>query len=102
MDLEILADKIRKKMEAAPKIEAIVVFDFGDDGQVTYDGTADPATAAPGTASGEAKVTFRCALSTFEGFINGTKDPNVAYLMGQLKIEGSLGLAMKLKDRLED
>jgi len=101
MDIETLADKIRAKFEQAPKIEAMVMFDFGDDGTVFYDGTADPATATVGS-SGDAKTTFRCSTTLFEGFIAGTKSPDISYMMGQLKIEGSLGLAMKLKERLED
>ena len=100
MDLQTLADKIREKFEEAPKIEAIVQFDFEEDGSVTYDGTTDPATTHINTV-GDAKTTFRCSLETFKGFIDGSKSPDLAYLMGQLKIEGSLGLAMKLKDRLE-
>ena len=102
MDLDTIADKIRTKFGASPRIEAVVAFDFDEDGRIVYDGTVDPAVTMVGAARDDAKTTFRCALSTFEGFVNGTKNPDVAYLMGQLKIEGSLGLAMKLKERLED
>lgn len=101
MDLAEIAEKIRVKFEAAPKIEAMVMFDFEDDGTLLYNGTVDPATCTV-NGLGDAKTIFRCSLETFTGFINGTKNPDVAYLMGQLKIEGSLGLAMKLKERLED
>lgn len=101
MDIETAADKIRAKFEQAPKIEAVVLFDFGDDGSILYDGVADPATATV-NGVGEPKTTFRCSAALFEGFANGTKSPDIAYMMGQLKIEGSLGLAMKLKERLED
>ena len=101
MDLDTLADKIRARFEAAPKIEAVVLFDFEDDGKILYDGTVDPSIIRL-NEDGTAKTTFRCALSTFTGFLDGSKSPDVAYLMGQLKIEGSLGLAMKLKDRLEE
>jgi putative sterol carrier protein len=101
MDLETIADTIRAKMEQAPKIEAQVLFDFEDDGKILYDGTVDPAVATV-NGTGDPKTTLRCSLANFEGFVTGSKSPDVAYLMGQLKIEGSLGLAMKLKDRLED
>lgn len=101
MYLETIADKIRAKMEQSPKIEAQVLFDFEDDGKILYDGTVDPATAIVNGA-GDPKTTLRTSLTNFEGFVTGAKSPDVAYLMGQLKIEGSLGLAMKLKDRLED
>ncbi len=102
MDLETIAEKIRRKMEAAPKIEAQVLFDFGDEGSVLYDGLVDPATATPNADGSNAKTTLRCSLAAFQGFAEGTKSPDVAYLTGGLKIEGSLGLAMKLKERLED
>jgi putative sterol carrier protein len=101
MDLNEIAERLRAKLSAAPKIEAMVLFDFEDDGTILYNGTVEPATAKISDI-GDAKTTFRCSLETFKGFVTGTKSPDVAYLMGQLKIEGSLGLAMKLKDRLED
>jgi putative sterol carrier protein len=101
MDLQEIAEKLCKKLTAAPKIEAVVLFDFMDEGSVLYDGTIDPATATVG-AAGDPKTTLRASLDTFMGFVNGTKSPDIAYMMGQLKIEGSLGLAMKLKERLED
>lgn len=101
MDMHELAEKIRAKFEDPPKIEAMVLFDFDEDGTLLYNGTVTPSTCVIDDL-GDAKTTFRCSLETFAGFINGTKNPDVAYLMGQLKIEGSLGLAMKLKERLSD
>lgn len=101
MDLETIAQKLKAKLDAAPKIEAVVKFDFNDDGSVLYDGTVDPSIVTVG-GEGEAKTTLRANMDTFMGFVNGTKSPDIAYMMGQLKIEGSLGLAMKLKERLED
>jgi putative sterol carrier protein len=101
MNLNDIADKIREKFESAPKIEAIVQFDFDEDGSVTYDGTVTPAVTMTNTV-GDAKTTLHCSLESFKGFMDGSKSPDVAYLMGQLKIEGSLGLAMKLKERLGD
>ena len=39
---------------------------------------------------------------TFEGILNGTQDPNIAFMMGKLKVKGNMGLAMKLNSILED
>lgn len=100
MDLSEIAERIGAKFQEAPKIEAMVLFDFEDDGTILYNGTISPAVATPG-GMGDAKTIFRCSIETFRGFMNGTKSPDLAYMMGQLKIEGSLGLAMKLKERLE-
>lgn len=100
MDLQEIAERIRAKFQEPPKIEAMVQFDFDEDGTILYNGTVDPATATVGDI-GDAKTTFKCSLETFRGFLNGSKSPDLAFMMGQLKIEGSLGLAMKLKERLE-
>jgi putative sterol carrier protein len=100
MDLQEIGERIRAKFEEPPKIEAMVQFDFDEDGTVLYNGTVDPATAVVGDI-GDAKTTFKCSLETFRGFLNGSKSPDLAFMMGQLKIEGSLSLAMKLKERLE-
>lgn len=100
MDLEEIAERMRAKLSEAPKIETMVQFDFDEDGTILYNGTVEPATAKVGDV-GDAKTTFKCSLETFRGFLTGAKSPDLAFMMGQLKIEGSLGLAMKLKERLE-
>jgi putative sterol carrier protein len=33
----------------------------------------------------ESDCTLICSLDTFDGILNGTKDPNIAFMMGQLK-----------------
>ena len=100
MDLAEIAERINVKFQDPPRIEAMVLFDFDDDGTILYNGTVDPSVVTVG-GMGDAKTVFRCSLETFRGFLQGTKSPDLAYMMGQSKIEGSLGLAMKLKERLE-
>jgi putative sterol carrier protein len=34
--------------------------------------------------------------------MDGTQDPTLAFMMGKLKVEGSMGLAMKLNSIIED
>ncbi|MGB1076943.1 MAG: SCP2 sterol-binding domain-containing protein, partial [Bdellovibrionales bacterium] len=50
----------------------------------------------------DSDVTLSCSLDNFHGFLEGTKDPNIAFMMGQLKVQGSMGLALKLNSILED
>jgi putative sterol carrier protein len=41
-------------------------------------------------------------LDLFKGLMDGTKDPNMAFMMRKLKIKGSMGIAMRLNAILED
>ncbi|HEU0223059.1 MAG TPA: SCP2 sterol-binding domain-containing protein [Paracoccaceae bacterium] len=44
----------------------------------------------------EADVTLTADLDTFEGIITGNMNPTTAFMTGKLKIEGDMGVAMKL------
>ncbi|MDO5529354.1 MAG: SCP2 sterol-binding domain-containing protein [Paracoccus sp. (in: a-proteobacteria)] len=48
----------------------------------------------------EADVTMTASRETFEGILDGTVNPTTAFMMGKLKIDGSMGLAMKLGQAL--
>lgn len=100
MSLESITEKIRQKLSMAAGLNAKVKFDFGDDGIVFVDNTQKPAAISHEDA--EADTTLICSLATFEGILAGTQDPNIAFMLGKLKIKGSMGLAMKLNSVLED
>lgn len=48
----------------------------------------------------DADVTMTADRDTFEGILNGEVNPTMAYMTGRLKIDGSLGIAMKLASAL--
>ena len=100
MSLETTTDKIRQKIANAAGLKAKVKFDFGADGIVFVDSTQSPPVVSHEDA--EADTTLACSITTFEGILAGTQDPNIAFMMGKLKIKGSMGLAMKLNGILED
>jgi putative sterol carrier protein len=100
MTLENATNKIKEKIHLAPHIKAKVVFDFGDDGAIFINSNETPAVISNDIE--EADVTLSCRLDTFNGFLEGSKDPNIAFMMGQLKVSGSMGLALKLNSILED
>ncbi len=100
MSLEDVTVKIREKLTKAAHIKARVKFDFGDDGLVFVDSTQAPPLVSH--EDSEADATLSCSIDTFKGFLNGTGDPNIAFMMGKLKVKGSMGLAMKLNTILED
>lgn len=100
MSLDDITQKIQQKLSLAAGLGAKVKFDFGDDGVVFVDATQSP--PAISHEDEEADVTLVTSIETFEGIAAGTQDPNVAFMMGKLKVKGSMGLAMKLNAILED
>lgn len=101
MSLESVTEKISQKISRAHGLSAKVTFDFGDDGAVFIDNTVSP-PALSHDADQESDVTLVTSLETFEAILDGSKDPNIAFMMGQLKVKGSMGLALKLNAVLED
>ena len=99
MNLDEATAKINQKIAQAPGLSAKVKFDFGDDGVVFVDTTQSPPVVS--NDDHDADVTLACSLFTFEGFLTGSQDPNIAFMMGKLKVKGSMGLALKLNALLE-
>ena len=48
----------------------------------------------------EAEVTLIASRETFEGILNGDVNPATAFMMGKLKIDGSMATAMQLGQAL--
>ncbi|MDA4747071.1 SCP2 sterol-binding domain-containing protein, partial [Enterobacter hormaechei] len=48
----------------------------------------------------DAEVTLTASRETFEGILNGDVNPATAFMMGKLKIDGSMGVAMQLGQKL--
>lgn len=104
MSLETVTQRIRGKVARAAGLQARVLFDFGTQGRVRVDTTCAPPVieAQPDGAEPDADVTLACTLETFEAILDGTQDPNIAFMTGKLKIRGAMGLALKLNAILED
>lgn len=100
MSLETVTEAIKSKMEMAAGLDAKVKFDFDEDGLIHIDATQNPPVVSHDDL--DADCTLKCSLDTFKGFMEGTQDPTMAFMMGKLKVDGSMGLAMKLNSIIED
>ena len=87
-------------MALAAGLDAKVKLDFGDEGIVFVDATQTPPEVSDEDA--DADLTLVTSVDTFKEILEGTQDPNIAFMMGKLKVQGSMGLAMKLNGILED
>jgi len=100
MSLETITEAIKGKMALASGLDAKVKFDFDEDGVIFVDATQSPPVVSHDNE--EADCTLMCSIETFQGFMDGTQDPTMAFMMGKLKVDGSMGLAMKLNSIIED
>jgi len=88
-------DIIKSAVEAlaikvAGGIEGTAKFVIEGEGAIMVDGE--------GVRAGdeEADVTLTASADTFQGMMNGDVNPTMAFMSGQLKIDGSMSAAMKL------
>ena len=100
MTFENIEKTIREKLSYAPQLGAKIKLDFGDDGLILIDGTQNPAVMS--NDDDDADTTFVCSLDLFNKIIDGTQDPTMAFMTGKLKIQGSMGYAMKISALLGD
>jgi len=99
MSIDTIIKGFADRLKSHPEFKATVKFDLGAEGVVHVDAMKRPAVITQG--DGEAALTLTLSRALLEELMAGTKDPNVAYLTGKLKIRGPMGLAMKLNALIE-
>ena len=106
MSLESLTEQLKSQAAMNPPLGYRVLFDLGDEGAILWDGTETPAVIAAldggDGAAPEADTTLRFGADDLGKLLQGDLDPTLAYMTGKLKIEGSMGVAMKLAAMLGD
>jgi putative sterol carrier protein len=101
MDIDDLSERLGKAAALNPPLGYKVLFDLGEAGVIWWDGTESPAEISR-TAQGEADTTLRISAENAEKLLAGELDPTMAFMMGKLKVEGSMGVAMKVASLLGD
>jgi putative sterol carrier protein len=81
-------------------LKSLVKFDFGDAGVLFVDATQSP--PAISREGGEPRTTIVITTDNFSKLSAGRLSPMMAFTMGKLKIQGDMGMAMKLASILED
>ena len=101
MSLQDLTSSLSSRAAQAEKLDATVKFDLGDDGIIVWDGTGD--TPVVGNVDGaDVDTTLTMTSETLTEILDGETDPTTAFMSGQLTIDGSMEVAMKLSDMLVD
>ena len=97
MSLDDIAEKLPARLNG---FNHTLKLDFEEDGLLFVDATQSPPVVTQ--SDDDAEVTLTTSLETFEKILSGKQDPNLAFMMGKLKVKGSMGLALKLNSMLED
>ncbi|HEC01660.1 MAG TPA: SCP2 sterol-binding domain-containing protein [Sphingomonadales bacterium] len=96
MSLESITAEISDKAQSMDANGKTVKIDFQGDGTIFIDGATTPPTVS--NDDNEADVTLIISEENFEGLMDGSLNPQMAFMMGKLKIDGDMGLALKLGD----
>ncbi len=93
MSLETITSKMREKVGAGGNLGKSVKFDFGD-GVVRVDDSVSPAVVDNQDVPTD--CTVKVSMSDFEDIAAGNTNPQMAFMMGKLKVEGDMSVALKL------
>jgi len=99
MSLESLTEQVQNQATQLATLGYKVKFDVEDEGPIIVDGTVNPVTV--NNADIETDCTISLSSDRLEQLISGDLSPTLAYTLGQIKVDGSLGVAMKLVSLLE-
>ena len=95
-----LGEALRRRIALYPKLGYKVKFLFEEGGALFWDGTSDQPLVSE--ADEEVDTTLRLSQADFRKLMDGNLDPTLAYMTGKLKVEGKLGVAMKINAMLSD
>jgi len=96
MSLEDMTTEIRDKAGSMDAEGKKIKIDLQGDGIIFIDGSTNPPTVS--NDDNDADVTLIINEENFEGLMDGSLNPQMAFMAGKLKIDGDMGLALKLGD----
>jgi len=95
MSIEESIIALNEKLSTQPALGANLCFDLGEEGQISMEGTATPPVATLDNI--EASCTIELSSENLNSLISGTLNPMMAFTTGKLKVQGNMGMAMKLQ-----
>jgi hypothetical protein len=96
-----MPERLKAKPDVVAKINAVYQFNISGPtgGAWSVDCTAPGGAIAPGTTA-VARCTVAMTDTDLVNMVNGKLNPQMAFMSGKLKIQGDMGLAMKLQQIL--
>lgn len=94
MSIERVTEQMRARVGASAGFGKSVKFDFGSDGVVRIDDTVSPVVVDNQDLPVDCAV--KVAMADFLDLAAGRQNPQMAFMMGKLKIEGDMSVALQL------
>jgi putative sterol carrier protein len=94
ISVEKFTEEIRAKVGASSGLNATVKFVFTPEGVLYIDGKSTPNTVD--NEDRPAQCTVKVSLADFGLLMTRKLDPTTAFMAGKIKIDGDMGVAMKL------
>jgi putative sterol carrier protein len=98
MSLQSSTQTIRDRVGEDCGLGATLKFDFGGEGVIHIDATAVPNVVSNDDSAAQCTITM--ALPDFESMLAGQLAPMNAFTAGKLRVDGDMGIAMKLQSVL--
>jgi putative sterol carrier protein len=95
MSLDAITDQMKTRIGEGGKFKKSVRFDFGADGAVRIDDKVAPAIVDNDATEGVDCV-VKVAMADFMEIAQGKQNAQMAFMMGKLKVEGDMSVAMQL------
>jgi putative sterol carrier protein len=99
-EIEDLTRILNEKVKFLQPLGYKLKIELDEGGLVIWDGTGG--TPVISNEDGTADTTLRLTAANAKALMDGRLDPTLAYMTGKLKVEGKLGVAMKLAAMLGD
>lgn len=99
MSLEKIEQEVRSNLMRFAGLGYRVKFVFDEGTAILLDGTVTPPTLSE--EDGEADCTLHLSAKNMEKLMAGTLNPTLAYTLGKLRVDGSIGVALKLASMME-
>lgn len=97
MALDSILEGLTAQAAKAPALGNSLKFDFGA-GQIHIDGKGDSNIVTADDK--DADCTIKIAMEDFIALTKGDLNPMGAFMSGKIKVEGEMGVAMKLQSLL--